>query len=325
MSKYNPEKARIKRQMAKLEKEQIKFILENDNKIKYNEKYLQKMLTNAQTNNDILLELRVKEIVAISSAKLKLEKTAELKVDLKHQEFLKRMQDTFGDKYTVLGKFYNVSTPVLIRHNECGYEWSPYPSHLFSDQSRCPQCSGKVPYTNESFNKILKEKYNGEYELIGEIKRANLGATIRHNLCGRERKVIPSNFLDGRGFCTFCYENKSTGENAVNEFLVEKNVNFTTQYSFEDCKNLSRLRFDFVIFNKDSDLICLIEFDGVQHFKPIGYFGGEEGFLKQQEKDKIKNEYCKENNIPLLRIPHWEAENVSSIITDFLSELNHEI
>ena len=45
-----------------------------------------------------------------------------------------------------------------------------------------------------------------------------------------------------------------------------------------------------------------IEYDGEQHFKSVDFFGGEETFKKQQLHDKIKTNYCKNNNISLLRI-----------------------
>jgi len=49
-----------------------------------------------------------------------------------------------------------------------------------------------------------------------------------------------------------------------------------------------------------------IEYDGVQHFKSIDYFGGENGFKKRQQNDKIKNIYCIKNKIKLLRIRYDE-------------------
>ena len=58
----------------------------------------------------------------------------------------------------------------------------------------------------------------------------------------------------------------------------------------------------------------LIEYDGIQHFEPVSHFGGEEGFLKRQEKDREKEMYCKENGIDILRIPYWEIDNIEKII-----------
>ena len=81
------------------------------------------------------------------------------------------------------------------------------------------------------------------------------------------------------------------------------NIKFLPQYSFDDCKHIYVLHFDFAIF-KDDKIIGLIEYDGRQHFEPIEFFGGEKGFEQTKKRDEIKNAYCKINNIPLLRLPY---------------------
>jgi hypothetical protein len=48
----------------------------------------------------------------------------------------------------------------------------------------------------------------------------------------------------------------------------------------------------------------LIEYDGIQHFKPVNLFGGIEEFDKTIVKDKIKSDYCMKNNINLVRISY---------------------
>jgi hypothetical protein len=55
-------------------------------------------------------------------------------------------------------------------------------------------------------------------------------------------------------------------------------------------------------------------FYGEQHFKPMGYFGGEKKLLYTQQNDKIKNEYCKNNNIRLIRIPYYNINNIDEIL-----------
>ena len=60
--------------------------------------------------------------------------------------------------------------------------------------------------------------------------------------------------------------------------------------------------FDFYL----PELNICVEFDGIQHFKPIKYFGGEKTLKITQKHDKMKNEYCKENNIHLIRIKYNE-------------------
>ena len=62
-----------------------------------------------------------------------------------------------------------------------------------------------------------------------------------------------------------------------------------------------------------------IEYDGIQHFEPKDFFGGEESFSKLKEHDSIKSNYCMENNIRLLRIPYFQYEEIENILENELA------
>ena len=127
-----------------------------------------------------------------------------------------------------------------------------------------------------------------------------------------EFKQTTNNHLTGFG-CPSC--NESKGELRIKEYLNSKNINFKIQFKFKNCKNLETnylLPFDFYLPKYN---IC-IEFDGMQHFKPIEHFGGEIAFKKLQHRDNIKINFCKNNNIKLLRIPYNKFNDIESILTD---------
>lgn len=68
----------------------------------------------------------------------------------------------------------------------------------------------------------------------------------------------------------------------------------------------------------------LIEYDGEQHFKPVEIWGGEEKLKIQQERDKRKNQWCKENNVRLIRIPYTEYDNLTiEYLISFFPELSY--
>jgi hypothetical protein len=103
----------------------------------------------------------------------------------------------------------------------------------------------------------------------------------------------------------------SYGEKKIYDFLIENKIKFNHNKSLLDCKNKSKLRFDFYLYNHN---LC-IEFDGIQHTKPVDVFGGEKEFEKTKIRDEIKNLFCKVNDIKLLRIPYyWEDEKIFSEI-----------
>ena len=59
-------------------------------------------------------------------------------------------------------------------------------------------------------------------------------------------------------------------------------------------------------------------YDGQQHFKPVNFNGSQDGglssFIETQKRDEIKNRYCKDNNIKLIRIPYWDYENIEKTL-----------
>ena len=67
----------------------------------------------------------------------------------------------------------------------------------------------------------------------------------------------------------------------------------------------------------------LIEYDGEQHFEPFGYDKDLSKFISTQERDAYKNQWCKENNIRLIRIPYTEYNNLTmEYLFSFFPELS---
>jgi very-short-patch-repair endonuclease len=114
-----------------------------------------------------------------------------------------------------------------------------------------------------------------------------------------EFEQSPNSHLSGHG-CSLCTQ--SIGENKIENFLFSKNIEYVYQKIFNDCKHKRKLRFDFYL---PKHKIC-IEYDGIQHFKPIEYFGGIKYLDSQQINDKIKNDFCFKENINLIRIKYNE-------------------
>ncbi len=71
------------------------------------------------------------------------------------------------------------------------------------------------------------------------------------------------------------------------------------------------LKFDFAVFGLKNNLVVLIEYDGEFHFEKQY---SDDKFERVKIHDKFKNQYCKNNNIPLLRIPYWEFDNIEEIL-----------
>ena len=115
-------------------------------------------------------------------------------------------------------------------------------------------------------------------------------------------KQKANNHLCGDG-CPVC--NTSKGEKYISSFFNKYNIKYISQKTFDNCKYKMSLPFDFYL----PDHNMCIEYDGEQHFYPINHFGGEQGLLIRQRNDKIKTDYCQNNNIKLIRIKHDEKLN----------------
>ena len=123
--------------------------------------------------------------------------------------------------------------------------------------------------------------------------------------CGNIKNIRASKIKNGEIQSCGCLSSK--GEKRIEELLYKIQIPFIKEYKNNICISPKGypLRFDFYVNNS-----YLIEYDGRQHFEPIDFMGGEDRFNEQIQYDKIKNEYCKSHNIPLIRIPYWHYDNL---------------
>ena len=143
--------------------------------------------------------------------------------------------------------------------------------------------------------------------------------------CGKQCEVSSNNLLRGHTSSCGCLK-KSLGEYLIEKILIENQINFVPQYHNTTCRFLDTnyyAYFDFYIDNK-----YIIEFDGEQHFNPqcfnnMSQLDAKEQFEKTQEHDKYKNLWCKQNNIPLIRIPYTHLKELT--INDLLLETSNFI
>lgn len=192
---------------------------------------------------------------------------------------------------------------------------------------RCQKCAQRI--SNEAKNKYTYEYVqqlckDNNCELLSQKNGKFIGykdKVVIKCSCGEIFTTKLFMCLSYNKFtCTSCsYLNApiSSGEKRIEEYLKKHLYKYQKEYSFSDCKKKYLLRFDFAVFLNDNN-IKLIEFDGQQHFKPYEYYGGVEKFQDLCLRDSIKNEYCKNNNIPLLRICYKDIDKVDNILDDYL-------
>lgn len=217
----------------------------------------------------------------------------------------------------VIEEYIDNSTPILHKCLTHNVEWMIAPSNALLGCG-CPECRGekignKLRKTHTQYVEELK-LINPNIEVVSEYVGVDIPIWHRCLIDGYEWKTVPRILLNGGG-CPQC--NETWGERQVRQWLEKYNIKYTYQMPFADCRDIKPLPFDFYLHELN---IC-IEYDGIQHFEPIDFSGrGKEWAEKQLEytqiHDKIKNEYCENNNIKLLRISYFE--NVEEELNNFL-------
>lgn len=238
------------------------------------------------------------------------------------EEFKERVYKLVGDEYTVLGEYINNSTPIEIKHNVCNTTFYMAPK-AFSRGQRCPneryiKSAKSNSHDIEYIKDKIRELGDGEYEIIGEYKNASSNIEFLHKKCGRKFYTAPKRFINNRVRCSCNYISK--GEETIETYLKTNNIIYKTQYKIDKCRNIKPLPFDFAIFDDKGSLKCLIEYDGEQHFKPKF---SQESFERTIRNDKIKNQYCENNNIPLIRIKYIKTNVLSTLYNYIEKELSN--
>jgi hypothetical protein len=222
--------------------------------------------------------------------------------------FIQKAIKKWGDKYDYsLVKFENANTKVEILFNGDSYYQTPHNHLKYAPEKRL-------------FKKTTDQFIQESIKIHGDF-RYLYDKVIYNN--DREKVVIicpihgdftqrPNQHLRGAG-CPNC--NESRGEKEISKFLDKYDINYYRQYRFNDCRGVKYpLPFDFYI---PSTRTC-IEFDGEQHFLPLSFFGGQEALEKLKINDKIKNNYCEDNYINLIRIRYDQIDDIYRILYENL-------
>jgi very-short-patch-repair endonuclease len=181
------------------------------------------------------------------------------------------------------------------------------PHHHLSG-SGCQKCGNVYKKTTKEFieesKKIHGDKY--EYSMVeyrNNSKKLKVVCPI-HGVF----EIRPNDHLNKKSGCPICKSSK--GELTIKEFLDNNRIKYVREKKFKNCKYKKILPFDFYLPTKN---IC-IEFDGEQHFNPISCFGGVDSFEKTKIRDKIKNDFCDNSNIKLIRVTKENLHELDKLL-----------
>lgn len=221
---------------------------------------------------------------------------------LTQQQVKNRIVELHGNEYTLLSNYRGMGYNIKIKHNPCNTVfWTDANSFLHKKNNKCPTCYPNDKKTAQQFQLDLDTNYGeGRYTIIGDYVNAKSLTEIRCNICNHTWKTKPNWLLTNRSGCPYC--NSPKGETIISKILDTFNISYESQKTFDDLKDKDCLSYDFYVPGQN----ILIEYQGLQHYQPVDYFGGEAKFKLQQKHDKMKADYAKGNGYKLIAIPYTE-------------------
>lgn len=224
--------------------------------------------------------------------------------------------------YILLDNEYKGNTENLNCKNKDGYivkvKFSYILNNLYNSPSLFSYCYNKDNYVYNVNNYFKINNINcTALRIVKDGVYKEYPTLYCKCSCGKKFNTNISLIKRGQYRCQSCTKYISIIELKVKEWLQNNNINFECQKRFDECKDVKTLPFDFYI----KDLNICIEIDGEQHNKIVKYSNNsnsELDFKKRKYHDEIKNKFCRENNIKLIRIPQKFIERNHTEYIDIL-------
>lgn len=190
---------------------------------------------------------------------------------------------------------------------DCGKEKVVQGYSLRNGLSKSCGCLQKETVKKIHFEDLTGQTF-GHLTALEYCGKDNSGASLWKCECSCPAKTITiartSDLKSGKKVSCGC--TRSIGEEKITQLLQEAGISFQKEKIFKECKypdTNGYARFDFFVNNE-----YLIEYDGIQHFKPTF---GEENFSITKSHDNYKTQWCKDNNIPLIRINYKQLDKLT--------------
>lgn len=233
---------------------------------------------------------------------------------ISQEKFEKLIKEKYKGTVSVCSEYKGSNDEITLFCSVCNNIWDTTPSiALHREKSTCPKCSFKIMGMNKRINQNEIDKriknINKDLFRISDYTKMTDKITCGCKRCNGTFTMFTYNLLE-RGSCPICKISK--GERKIIDYLENKKINYEREVSFPDLFGDygMLLRYDFVVYDGYENIKLIIEYDGEFHYKRFYNID----FEKQKRYDKKKDDYCKNNNLEILRIPYWEFDNIENIL-----------
>ena len=229
----------------------------------------------------------------------------------------KQIEDGLKESHIIANSFgyeiveYNKKNDIIVKDKD-GYLYRTTIYNLENSKNIFNRFSKKNEFTVQNMLMYLKNN-NIKIEMVDKTPRTievRVDYLEWHCVeCGEIFKSSWSQVAYGnkrtalRHRCEKCSKIQSNLEYIVEQYLIEKNIEYIKQYKFDDCVNKRKLPFDFYMPKYNT----LCEVNGAQHYYESDMF--TQSLEERKYIDKIKRDYCLNNNIKFLEIPSWKITN----------------
>ncbi len=231
---------------------------------------------------------------------------------IKSKNILNQFKDIHGYKYDYSEFVYNGNDKPAIIICKLHGKFHQLPSNHLKGKG-CKKCALANNGLNQrlSYNDFVYKSNIVHNHIYDYSKFIYTGFGVKSTIiCSKHGEFLqtPRTHLNASG-CKIC-NNTSKGEMTIYKYLTNKNIPFVKEKTFPDCKLKNVLRFDFYV----PHLNMCIEYDGIQHFRQSKSTKFKSNLKYIENNDQIKNKYCINNNIKLIRIKYNQLKNIYSIL-----------
>lgn len=219
-----------------------------------------------------------------------------------------------NSEFTILEEPSNIKQKVKILHKKCNSVIEMTMNNHLNHKNGCKQCSKYSLKSNSYWIEQCDNIYGKDYQILEEVNNCHTKVEILHTICSRTHYKSMSSFIHNKRGCPYCSRiDVRYAEKYVENYLRSKSIKFETEKTFEGLINPKtgrKLRFDFYL----PDYNQVIEVNGIQHYKPIDCWGGEEYYERQIYRDKLKIDFLSKNNIKLYILNNKQLTKINEII-----------
>lgn len=242
-------------------------------------------------------------------------------------QMYQRLVSEVNPRVVILSEYNGYDNPIWALCSGCGHIWQTRAGQLMSKTRHrgCPQCARVRIITAESYTQAdfeaQLEQRRPDLEPAGEYQGSHKPTSVRCKICGNLYSANACNILNSTATCPTCRTKWPTQQH-VRDIIISWGIDLIPEYWFPDCVYKRPLLFDAYL----PEYNILVEYDGEQHYQIVDFFHGATGdpesdFLVRKARDRIKDEYCSEHHIALIRIPYWEKNNLESFLLSEFAKL----